>query len=656
MFEISISPLMMAKKKTCKEDQMKKILSTICALLNSGGGNIRLCFQQNPSRRYIQDSVRMIEQRAVEILAVKTMMSYIKFETHSQQVIINVTQASYLISVSFNLYLPSQTQVILVPPNEPIENVKKILQVESTELKSVGTAESQKNTFIKGQIFGLVESSMVQLKNLKAESSKCVTLADRITGKSNKLTAYVSAFANHYGGHIYYGVSPEGIVEGQVVTEKEKQEITKKTAKVINKMIWPLHCDKPQKGKQWDISFEPVKDASGNPISSSFVIVIYVAPCPGGVFTDDPESYHILEGQVKKIPFCDWLAKMTETLTSSQSSFARRYIRRVDWSSKRRRKIFLELTTRLIHFRNNGKNDVFSTLSELAMQRFPESETKLIVKAEEIVMAYKQHCYKKAESLLRDFSECLTSVKDSSILEVRSLQLRSMIERGKGNYQESNKIAEDGLQIMQFIAPGFTTVWFYIHAAMAATTLSNNEVDSQKCLELKKKARQYLDLAARDANLLDDFSEEVSDIQQKLSTYKAFVLLGCSVTGESARQRYDTTGDIDAAAKELAFVHEIALTGKPLTHYRKVQYHLAQCDLLSLRKEGLGENSTRNVKRAFDHVTKAVTLARKYNFQDVIHYANKRRADLTEDLVRNAMTPQSKKTALPTSFSFLYLT
>ena len=61
-----------------------------------------------------------------------------------------------------------------------------------------------------------------------------------MTGKDNKFSCYVSAFANYNGGHTYYGITDDGLVESELISnEKDKREITKKVGKAINKMIWP---------------------------------------------------------------------------------------------------------------------------------------------------------------------------------------------------------------------------------------------------------------------------------------------------------------------------------------------------------------------------------------------------------------------------------
>ena len=185
------------------------------------------------------------------------MVSNINFEKKEQQIIVRVKKSSLLISTNYNLYLPTQTQVIPVQPNAQIDIVKKLITFDGERILHGVKIESHSRRLVKDQNCGLEENKEIQFKNLKAAPSKCVTLADRM--KSNKLPSYISAFANHHGGHIYYGIRDDGTVEGEVVTDKDRDEITKKVGKTIGKMIWP---QKPEKGKHWDIFFEPVLDNS----------------------------------------------------------------------------------------------------------------------------------------------------------------------------------------------------------------------------------------------------------------------------------------------------------------------------------------------------------------------------------------------------------
>lgn len=653
--QIGISPNQMAsQEKKYKAAKMKEILSAVCALLNSGGGKLELFLDSNPNKRLVDTCIRMIEQRIREIIGVTVMAMQVKFQVNAREIILTIPAASEFISVNYNLYLPSERQVISVPATEPTQKIKKIIR-RRTVCYTLADYQTKLDTikFVKDRHSGITESSKDQLKNLEPRPSKCVTLADRMVGKSNKLPCYVSAFANHEGGTIYYGVNDEGIVEGEVIGKKDKEEITKKVSKAINNMVWPSNCGKPRRGRQWQIWFKPVEDTNGDHISSTFVVVIHIVPCPGGVFVEEPESYQVVEGVATKISFDAWLPKLTESSTPTRERSIPQPMRRVASYSNRTRKIFCEITTRLIHFRNNDKIKSFQELTKLTKENLSESESCLLVTPEEVMVALKKHYFLKAESLLRTFAQSSRLAENSLIFNVRMLQLKSRIERSKGNFEESYEIAQEGLQNMKLIDPEYINVWFYLDAAMVATILSKNVEDSQRSAQLRNEARHYLDLAARNLSSLTDLPEEASDIQHKLHIYEAFVLLESSITGEVAPQEYVTREAIAAAAKVLASVHEAVLMGNPLTHCRKVQYYFAQSDLFRRRLEKSQQNYLQNATQAFELATQALNLAKKNNFQDMVEHAHKRRSDLTELLVRNFFTSQRKHVPLTRSFDFL---
>lgn len=83
-------------------------------------------------------------------------------------------------------------------------------------------------------------------------------------------------------------------------------------------MLWPNND--PQKGHNWEIFFEPVVDSNRKPVPSTFVIVVTVAQCAGGVFTETPESYEVVNGKVKAIPFEVWKKRISLTVVSEEYS------------------------------------------------------------------------------------------------------------------------------------------------------------------------------------------------------------------------------------------------------------------------------------------------------------------------------------------------
>jgi hypothetical protein len=87
-------------------------------------------------------------------------------------------------------------------------------------------------------------------------------------------------------------------------------------------MLWPNNA--PQRGKHWDIFFEPVIDTGYKQIPSTFVVVVTVVQCAGGVFAEKPESYRVVNGKVESIPFELWKKRIgsNQSLTESNGGKA----------------------------------------------------------------------------------------------------------------------------------------------------------------------------------------------------------------------------------------------------------------------------------------------------------------------------------------------
>ena len=273
--------------KRCKEQVLQGLIAATCAMLNSNGGKVviqikpvsddrRTSAAEGSSSCQVSLVVRILEQRMTSIIGSHQTVSKMNFKKHQYGIVIFIKKADSLITTSYNLYFPSEAHVLQISPWEPLENVKDDIINRKVVLEpdQLGSHYQQ---FHKDKNSAIQESKKVQLKNVKADPSKRTTLADRMTGKGNKFSCYVSAFANYNGGHIYYGIRDDGVVEGELIpNENDKNEIIKKVEKVINKMIWPEHIGQPKRGEDWDIFFQPVLDGKSKPIPSTFVIVIHI--------------------------------------------------------------------------------------------------------------------------------------------------------------------------------------------------------------------------------------------------------------------------------------------------------------------------------------------------------------------------------------------
>ena len=188
-----------------------------------------------------------------------------------------------------------------------------------------------KKKFVLGKKSSLQESDVIQLKSLKSEKSikakaedaagpnlpernvvkpnskkskpsakeKNTTFVKRMLTEKNKFCNYISGFANHRGGHIYYGIDDEGVITGENLTKEDINEVLEEVPKTINELIWTEGNIAPQQGVNWDIYFEQVSyEKNARKVESTYVVVVFVAACRGGVFTAEPESYYIKDKKV----------------------------------------------------------------------------------------------------------------------------------------------------------------------------------------------------------------------------------------------------------------------------------------------------------------------------------------------------------------------
>ena len=600
---------------------MKNIIKSVCALLNSGGGVLKFTLQSIIHQDKI---IRIAEEKFRDILNTRSILQTFKLvRVEPDQLTLNIPASSCLITVRYNIFLPTETQVLEVRPIERRSEVSNILERKGYQVNE----DEEPAEFIKGREIGLQESQTVQFKNLKTEKTNGSTFSTRVI--QNKFTHYVSAFANHRGGRIYYGINDQGVVEGEEIYEEEKVRVKKEIKKNIMKMKW--RHGEPQEGVNWKVSFRPVTDETGEPLTpSKSVMIVFVPPYLGGVFTVEPESYHIdnvpsetgTVAMPKVLTFSDWLVYfklqrlpwllIVRPLVSS----------RVSWSSPQQREIYLDFTKWLVRCRNDNNIKGFDVLKRLANdKRFRETGAPVVM-AEEVAVEYKRQQFDKAHTLLKRFKRATKkSTNNNQFHVVKARYLESRIERAEGRYKKSYRTATTVCwQEMQKIPAEFITVWFYMHLSMLANILGVKENDPTKFDE----AQLCLNLASRDASALDEFPTGFPDLYQKLHIYRAMTLLGCSLVGEIAKESVELK-DVEAAVEELSKAYKCIMKGELMTRYREIQFLLAQCSVYlrhsQLRKEK--KQSLEYLKRALTWAKQAENLACECEFRDMRGYATK---------------------------------
>ena len=669
VFQINIFPTKISidKERKYKEKSLKEIMVAFVSLYNSGGGQLRLHYEKTPPKNHVNDCIRKIEQRIIEVAGILTMATDVQTnQSIPGQIIFNINPTtSRLLVLTYNLYFPSDKQVISVPPTEQVDRIRRVLAREESAREPI-LPESHINNFKMDQKVNIFESKTAQFKEVKAEKAKNVTIADRLSGKNNKFRRYAYAFSNYRGGHIYYGINDDGIVKGEKITKEDQDQIVKKVTKVINEMMWPEDSERDDvactRGQQWDIHFEPVKDNKGNPIQSTFVIVIYIAQCPGGVFTEGPECYHMVEGEPQKMDFTDWKKKVSYPNPHNTTKARHEQPSKVDctdmvpsavgragWSSERTQTICHKMLQVLVKYQNDAKYDTFEKYAKLA-KNHKDNVVRLFAIAEESTCAYKRGCLQKAVKLLSMFRKKLSSSKTNNdcLLKFRAVYAESAIVRAKRDYQESYKIAQEGLQLAEMVPTGILTAWFLNHVAILEKFLSTETKEEAKRVSLEQSALNHYIKAlqhTKASSVEQAFSITIADLQQRIHIFRAITLLGDFATGANFRKA--TPSDIKAAETDLSAHNELVVQGHKETNYRKTYRLLAQSDLTMCQwwqqrqqqteKEGsLEDFETPNIllKDAFDYATDAKELCTKFTFQELSDYANNRLKMIIETMLK----------------------
>ena len=216
-----------------------------------------------------------------------------------------------------------------LPDETATRKVKRREGAEHGTYKNENSQEVNKKVsmdqiqFVKGQQIIEPSKETITFKILKEDKFRRTgenSAALRIASEKNKLLPYVSAFANHKGGTLFYGVNSDGTVVGEKISESEMEKIRQTVKGKVESLVRSQHTDEGD--KFWEIDFIPVEDKNGSDLKLH-VIKISVKPCPGGVFIHDPESYYVVENRVEKMPLSKWMAHLrnSTTETSSKTSF-----------------------------------------------------------------------------------------------------------------------------------------------------------------------------------------------------------------------------------------------------------------------------------------------------------------------------------------------
>jgi predicted HTH transcriptional regulator len=616
--------------KKYKEQILQEIIAAICAMLNSNGGIVVVHINPDTiipvgfSSPQMSLVIRILEQSLISIIGSHQTVSKMNFKEDENSIVIFIKKADSLIITNYNLCLPSKTQVVQTSSLESLEKIKDDIMNRKDILEPVQLGSHCK-TFVEDKNCDFHECKISMLKNLKASSSKRTKLADRMTGKGNKFSCYVSAFANYNGGHMYYGIRDDGIVEGEWIPNEDISEIIKKVEKAVNKMIWPQHIGQPKRGEHWDIFFEPVLDEKAEPVPSTYVIVIYIAPCLGGVFTEEPECYVMVEEKVQKMSFATWrkrISQPTELFYADKP-------KRITWISTKTRNICVAADQLLTQSVNDGES--IEDISQYLERSFPHMiEVTLVVLSKKVMAAYRSSFFIKAKKLLHDYSDLLEQTSEFAIFEAIYVYLKTALYRAQGDIQSLRDILASALDKAENVVPGLISAAIYL---LVATVM--HLFQSEGC-----SPDLFSTLALEHLQYVQDSPIVRADMEQKSHITSALFYLGSNMSGELTREEIDIKS-LEKAKSSVKAVHKSIDEGNPMNNYREIQFNVVRSVLCYRQSQVQSDGKIPFLQEAFNFSKRAEYLSSEYNFTEMLYWARACMAIYTAELVRTHFKPNA---------------
>ena len=633
MLRVEFSIKDLSSKRT-RDSLMARIKKHTCALLNSNGGKLFLraidASQQNKIKA--DDVVRPIEQ------SFRTVMDTFKVHKHFKilsqtcdHIILDVKGSPVLCTLNYHLFLPTDTQILSIPSGE-VETVKRML-IESRIVEI--TEEKIPNAFVLGRESGLLESKTVQLKKLKSEKSKRTDLADRII--NNYVTHYISAFANCSGGCIYFGINNSGIVEGEELLDLNQNKIIEKVENAVSRMTWLEHGEGLKRGKQWDIVFVPTKNADGKLLGSTFVIVITVRPCPGGVFAKEPESYHVVNGKVEMMTLGVWRHML---LKKQEEREVVPLILHGRWSTKKMETQYMRLTERLENLRQLGGWTRIRNITR-ELKRLPplSVNAELVSLFQCTAMAYRQKNFDEAKGYLEEFRSKVSFAEDPLIFRVEERYSSAALARSSGNFEESWRIIRDGLQMVDQAPSGLVAAAFYHLAGSLLSILVNDEsfigVKRQyKDFTRRKKehidqAKKYCYKALQHVGCVEGFEIAKEELKQRISITLSFLYLGSSISAGPSKGKKEmsiTRDDVNCAAEKITDSERslLTLTGTDMLEYNSCRLQIVRSDLHFRYSQLSSGNAFSQLTESLRFAKGALELSAIKNFEDIKEFCETR--------------------------------
>ncbi|KAL4231483.1 platelet maturation [Mactra antiquata] len=286
------------------------VLNYVCALLNSGGGILHMknvdIEKKTVLSKHLDTWWSGMEIKMAELLSRDDICNYFDLVGNHDDtdLYLFVKTAEHLCTLKYHCRLPTDTAThevtyqsllrLLVNHGEPGSLLE--LPPIPDKYEYGRCAEGLKK-----------ETKQIQFKQLAHPHQRLQINKNSLPNRiCSVLIRYISAFANHEGGHIFFGIGDtKASVYGEELLPSDQRNLEWLISNRMRTMIWYDGTVKPLRGSHWDLKFYPVSNTPKK--SHAVVVVVSVCKFPGGVFTNCPNSSYIdTEGKVVNFTFDQW--------------------------------------------------------------------------------------------------------------------------------------------------------------------------------------------------------------------------------------------------------------------------------------------------------------------------------------------------------------
>uniref|UniRef100_A0A2K6F0Z2 Schlafen family member 13 n=1 Tax=Propithecus coquereli TaxID=379532 RepID=A0A2K6F0Z2_PROCO len=309
-------------QETQREQEKARVTQAVCALLNSGGGVIRM--EMANKDECLVELGQDLEQSLRDLIESLDLQAFFEFKQQRRRFYIFVKSWSSednfvkprICSLSSSLYCRSGTSALPMDSREAFDFLRKrkakilgkkssseVLSVINQNLNNSDPADLvfQKGHLEHGEILPFPKSQSVEFKQCTEEN-----IQDYV---ATIIPQYVSAFANFGGGYLFIGVDDMSRkVLGCAKENIDRSSLESIVAKAIATLP-VVHFCSSEPGVQYSTK---IIDVFKGGELYGYLYVIKVEPFCCAVFSKDPKSWMVNDKDIRSLKAKEWVGMMTD--------------------------------------------------------------------------------------------------------------------------------------------------------------------------------------------------------------------------------------------------------------------------------------------------------------------------------------------------------